>query len=539
MMEKVRHNVAFDTWRFLLCIVIILHHTGINIYSFHNLTNPYFGYGSLAVECFFVLSGFLLALSFFKKDISSLSADELVVTSFKKRIKRLYPEYIVALLLVVLITHNFSHPLPLHMFLLNVVGLSGWGGIPNCINGIWYVSVLFWGGELLYGIMCYQRKKGLYLTLPIISVLCLFYLYNHGQSVSGHQLPIEFNLLSKGTIRGILGLTVGIYCFEICSFLEKLKVVWNQKAVDFILFLGEILAFVLLIRLLLFSKGNSFNVYFYAAYITGILYFGKEHLLKFLSWKKWNKVSYLAYMIYLTHLIVLEHIRAHFIWFSQTNPVYAYSLIVLISVLFGYLAYKLKDLLFFALKKIFIFSSVRDKPNSPLTTKFYAHAYILLLITAIIAGISSYLHTKDSIIYTSANLNYVKNESHSVFLHQNQVVTKKFYVSKPKKAKRIYMRFYTWHNSYKGNLIIKIWKEKFSENPLETVYFDLNKIKDNDLTEIKFKNKIKLDKGQYFISIQADKNENKLALSAINADAFYFYNNELIKNQDIQLKIQR
>lgn len=64
--------VAFDTLRFIGSLLIIWHHTGINIYGFHKLGWSYFRTTGLAVEIFLVLSGFLLAKSYYNKQACTI-----------------------------------------------------------------------------------------------------------------------------------------------------------------------------------------------------------------------------------------------------------------------------------------------------------------------------------------------------------------------------------------------------------------------------------------------------------------------------------
>ena len=119
--------VAFDSLRFIACLFIIWHHTGINIYGFHSLPYSYFLTAGLAVEIFFVLSGFLLAKSYYKSLNNGLSAADNCKNYFFNRIKRLYPEYIFAMLLCALLTNLFSHHISMRSFMLNVFMLAGWG----------------------------------------------------------------------------------------------------------------------------------------------------------------------------------------------------------------------------------------------------------------------------------------------------------------------------------------------------------------------------------------------------------------------------
>lgn len=259
------------------------------------------------------------------------------------------------MLLCALMTNLFSHHISMNTFMLNVVMMAGWGGIPNIINGIWYVTVLFWGGCFLFNILALYKEKAECLIIPLITLLCLFYLVNHSGTLTGHQLGIEFNLLSKGTIRGILGLTVGIYTFQICKKCTAIRIN-NEKLINAIMTLLEFVSCFLLIKSICFRQGqdiSDFNVYFYISYIIGLLYFKKEKLLKFLSFNFWGYVSDLSYTIYLTHLIVLEILRVHWPALSTMNPITMYTIVTILCILFGKICYELQKVVFQKLNKLF------------------------------------------------------------------------------------------------------------------------------------------------------------------------------------------
>lgn len=73
MMKKI---IAFDTLRFIGSLLIIWHHTGINIYGLHSLKWTHFRTTGLAVEIFLVLSGFLLAKSYYNKQKSTTASGD-------------------------------------------------------------------------------------------------------------------------------------------------------------------------------------------------------------------------------------------------------------------------------------------------------------------------------------------------------------------------------------------------------------------------------------------------------------------------------
>lgn len=56
---KSKHNGIISLWKFIFCIVIIGFH--LNAIQHYKNTNFGFLYGSIAVEFFFIVSGYLLA----------------------------------------------------------------------------------------------------------------------------------------------------------------------------------------------------------------------------------------------------------------------------------------------------------------------------------------------------------------------------------------------------------------------------------------------------------------------------------------------
>lgn len=354
--------ISFDALRFIACIFIILHHTAINIYQFHHIEHSFFRAGGLAVEIFFIISGFLLAKSAYKalQKGNELPAGVAVKNYFWGRVKRLWPEYMFALLLCALLTNLFSHHLSMRTFMLNVTMMAGWGNIPNIINGIWYVIILFWGGCLLFNLIILYRERATSVILPIISFLCLFYLINHGKNITGHQYPIEFNLISKGTIRGLLGLSVGIYCYQICEYIKTLTVQIKPKALNIFLGICELTVVCLLINTILLRRGqniDAFNIYFYIAFLVGLLSFKKEFFLRFLSWHGWERVAYLSYTIYLTHIILLEILRVHWVSLNTMNPAVMFVIVTILCVAFGFVCYHTQKWIFNKLKHVFLSSA--------------------------------------------------------------------------------------------------------------------------------------------------------------------------------------
>ena len=335
---------SFDTLRFFATIFIILSHIP------NRFSGTYFHQSYLAVEFFFIISGFFLAKTY--EESSKLFPAPIGNCRhyFINRFIRLWPAYIFALFLG--FTFGDISTL-LNSLGLNVIMLGGSGGIPSLLV-MWYIPVLFWGGCFLYNLLVFNEEKAKCIYLPIISILCLFYLMNH-DGIWGTSIPLDFKLINRGFIRGVLGLTVGIYTYWICRFITTKKEFLKKERLPRILLFWEILSVFSLLNALILkqeAKTYDFNIYFYIAFIVGILFFRKEKILKFLSWKVWQPFGEISYMLYLTHYIIIQIFMEHWNALFQSHLYLAYFVIPFISIIFAFLCYWIQKWLFMKFKNI-------------------------------------------------------------------------------------------------------------------------------------------------------------------------------------------
>src|SRR5436190_9360336 len=91
---------ALTATRAFAAIMVFIHHYGYNLFPF-SLCEKLFHSGNIAVSYFFVLSGFVLYISYREKDISYLDY-------LKRRVARIAPVYWLALALFVMFSFWFS-----------------------------------------------------------------------------------------------------------------------------------------------------------------------------------------------------------------------------------------------------------------------------------------------------------------------------------------------------------------------------------------------------------------------------------------------
>src|SRR5271167_2780329 len=172
--DQRQNNIDFA--RIMLALLVIFSHS----YSlaldnertepFHLLSHGRVTGGRIAVDLFFILSGFLIAASYERSSSAS--------SFLRKRIARIYPAFIVLAFVTLVVFNPLAHGhvagANLHDELTNVVGntlrLRGWVTIgafpynpaPGDMNGsLWSISHEFWCyiGVLILGMLGLLRSK--------------------------------------------------------------------------------------------------------------------------------------------------------------------------------------------------------------------------------------------------------------------------------------------------------------------------------------------------------------------------------------------
>ena len=335
---------SFNGLRFFAILIIVLYHIK------RDVACCYSGY--LAVDLFFILSGFLLAKTY-EKLSQSYQNDSLYIAKayFSHRFSRLWPEYFFAVFISIFLLGNFSK-FQTHPIFLNIFMTSDIAEIPNFLHGSWFVPVIFWCNCLLFSLLAFGKEKTKGLILPIIAIICLFHLVSR-KKLDLHVQLTEFAHLSDGTIRGLFGCIIGIYTYWACQALKNYKANWRPMFLKSILLIGEIISVIWLGYILIFQKKFNmifFDIYFYVPFLIGLLYFQKEKLLKFLSWKITASLGTISYSLYLSHFTIILFFKK-----MSLKGFEAYErgiLTVLLSIALAFLNYYGAKYLIKFLKKI-------------------------------------------------------------------------------------------------------------------------------------------------------------------------------------------
>lgn len=200
-----QRNELLNLLKFVLITIVCFHHTGWWGDNMHH--------GYIAVEFFFIVSGYFLYQTFIIKKKS-------LKKYFYSRLYRLYPTYFTILLIYLffsIIFPQFYGDYSLvdwvisaisDIFLLQSVGLD----IPNVTRlrfnpPDWYVSAFFWSSILLYGIL---KFKNLCIKCLMAIVICIYSLYFIFRVGGLNELWGYYYILYMPLWRALAGMSVGV-----------------------------------------------------------------------------------------------------------------------------------------------------------------------------------------------------------------------------------------------------------------------------------------------------------------------------------------
>lgn len=287
------------------------------------------GKGYVAVDIFFVLSAFLLAVSYSGK-FQHLTFDG-VKTFYKKRINRIYPVYflsVVFLFLFIIKNPSWSE------FLVNAGLLQCFFNPNYSFNEVYWSLSTEWICYLifpfmLWGLLRYKINS----WILIVSGLVLRGVISYLPDMYFDHSPLMGNRSSQylDVVLGVSSLvrTVSSYLIGIgIAFLPELKI----KKSNFFVY-----GVVILFFLLLYTGRGIFFVPLLSAMIIKHLYSERKSFVKtFLETKAVYFLGNISYSLYIIHYIVRKQ-EIVIIDFYQLNS----FLLIAFSILLSYFSYVL------------------------------------------------------------------------------------------------------------------------------------------------------------------------------------------------------
>lgn len=298
--KSIASSNSFNLWRVVFTFVIMLFHLTDQYYSFYDKYPSLHYHWYVAVEFFFILSGFLMA------DHAMKHEGESALIYTKGRIKRLYPEYIlVFVIMVIMISKSTGTSIP-GLLMLNweeifMLQSIGTGKFPYINNPAWYVSSLFIAGHFIYYLLQRHRKLFLEFIGPIL-ILGLFHLFYQDYEALNSFFSTSKYGVSTGVLRALLGLTIGIYVY----YLSKMIVKDRSRVSQWIWAIAEVMAFLFVIIFSITHENLMYDFGFLFITAFGVLASSQNSLFKKVVESKVILVlCKISYGMFLSHYITL------------------------------------------------------------------------------------------------------------------------------------------------------------------------------------------------------------------------------------------
>ncbi len=211
-----------ELFRFLFAVVIMFLHSqylmGANI--------PFIS-GSIAVEFFFIVSGYLMMVSISKLENTPINnlANETIGFAWKK-IYPIYPEILVSFIIGFVfkcIARGYTFiesvsVLPAGLSELFLIRSSGIGELP-VNSAIWYIQAMLLCILILYPLIRKFPQMMQKVIMPVGALLLLGWLY---QTYGSLLVPSAWTGFTfKGNIRAIAELCLGAACYQIVEYLKS------------------------------------------------------------------------------------------------------------------------------------------------------------------------------------------------------------------------------------------------------------------------------------------------------------------------------
>lgn len=303
---------SLGIWRIFFTLVIMLYHfaSSTSIYTDYPMIKKHW---YIAVEFFFVLSGYLLMQHV------EHNRDESIGIYLRKRVSRLYPEYLLAFIVMACIRAYSIHlniakviiPNWLEVLMLQNIGTGKY----DFVNSpAWYVSSLLISSLILFYMLREHRKAFLEFIAPIGIIVIISYLYREYASLDLYCQTEKF-YLNAAIMRALLGMILGIYVYLISQQESVIRFINKFRGMCIIL---EISLFCGALAFATLVEDREYDYFILVLFAIGVLlasldgHLGSICKIKIIKWL--DELSYSAFLCHNAVLVLGFYVLKIFPW---------------------------------------------------------------------------------------------------------------------------------------------------------------------------------------------------------------------------------
>lgn len=328
-----KHNGIVSLWKFIFAIVIVFFHTNV---LYPDFANPIFRYGYVAVEFFFLITGYYFAKNIFNKEKYNAEkiGEETKIFIFKK-IKSFWIPIVIAYILniILLIIYGQITTDQLVNSIWNVLLLKNVGlGNYRVMGQLWYLTSMLVSFQILYPLLKKYKENFIYLASPLIIVLGLGYMNFYCGNLNIVQNHWS-GIVSTSLIRGFVEINIGMVIYFISRSLLKVKYTTFFKVS--LTIIGEYLLIMVLLVTTFIDKAGRYDyvMLLMMSIATLIICSEKTFEYRILSNKFTFYLEKISLLIYINHLLFISLVSMA-VPFRNMLPLHQSILSVIFTVLF-------------------------------------------------------------------------------------------------------------------------------------------------------------------------------------------------------------
>ena len=336
---KEKRNGIISLWKFLFAIVIAFFHCS---QFYQDIKNPFFPGGYIAVEFFFIVSGFFFAASALKKRYSKKTIGTDTLKFIYKKICSFIPYILIAYIFSLIVQAYYSNwgisKILNSFWNLCLLKYFGFGDV-IMLGQLWYIAYMLLVMFILYPIVVKYKANFIKLISPIIVIISLGFLYETYGTIN-HLDKIFYGMIPTGILRALAEINIGMIVFLISS---KIKNISFKKIFLIITsVISELLLVTILLVILFIPNIKKYELIMLLMLSISLIIFTSNKCieLKLLS----NKIIYflekLSLPIYLNHTIFVV-ILDYGSLFQKFSPISKSIITVVATIIFSIIEIKI------------------------------------------------------------------------------------------------------------------------------------------------------------------------------------------------------
>lgn len=303
---KEKRNGIISLWKFLFAIVIVFFH-GNQFYD--NTRNPFFYGGYIAVEFFFIVSGFYLAKKSLNEEYIKEKIPTETINYILKKIKSIFPYIFLAFIESIILKISISNQIKpneiinsiWNLLLLREFGFRSILILPQ----LWYLSAMLICLFIMYPILKKYKEKFALLISPLIVIFGLGYL-NYNWLGLDHAYQNWSIFTKTGIIRGFIEINIGAIIYVIHRNLSNIE--YTKIGKIFLTILGEslLICVLVIINYIDSPKHYDYIMLLFISLAILILTSEKTYDYKILSNNFFYYLEKLSMPIFINHILMIN-----------------------------------------------------------------------------------------------------------------------------------------------------------------------------------------------------------------------------------------